>query len=137
MKQHITRRGAALLAVLVAISAIVIILSVTAAQIVAQRKMLHSREQKLQADWLARAGVECAAERLLQKPDGFKEERSDLVPQGIVSIAVEKDAKGDFVVTSDAQVGEKDARPIARSERMRFRRVEKDGVTRLEAMPAE
>jgi hypothetical protein len=136
MKQH-TRRGAALLAVLVAISAIIIILSVTAAQIVAQRKMLHSREQKLQADWLARAGVECAAERLLQKPDGFKEERSDLTPLGIVSIAVEKDAKGDFLVTSDAAVGEKGAHPIARSERMRFRRVEKDGVARLEAMPAE
>jgi hypothetical protein len=137
MKQRFTRRGAALLAVLVAISAIIIILSVTGAQVIAQRKLLHARQHKLQADWLARAGVECAAERLLQKPDAFKEERSDLVPQGIVNITVEKDAQGHFVVTSDASVGAKEMQPIGRTERVRFRRTEKDGVVRLEAVPSE
>jgi peptide subunit release factor RF-3 len=132
MKQRIIRRGAALLAVLVAIAAISIIMTVVTVQVVAQRKMVQARHQHLQADWLARAGVEWAAERLLHKPSAFTEEMSDLASEGTVRVVVEKADGSIFVITAEASLREEHKLAVVREVSGRFRRTQKDGRVRME-----
>ena len=137
MKRQTSRRGAALIAVLVAIAALTIILTVVTSQVFAQRKMVQARQHQLQADWLARAGVEWAADRLLQNPNAFTEEKTDLAPRGTVQIVVEKGAANHFTITADASVGEKAGPAVARSHSVRFQRTDKGGEVLLVAVAAE
>jgi len=134
MKQRIPRPGSALLGVLIALSAITIVLTVVSAQVFAQRKMLQTRHQQLQADWLTRAGIECAAERLLQKADAFTEVKSDFVSQGTVRIVVEKSANMEFVATIEATMTNETRPPVIRQATASFRRIEKGGSIHLERL---
>jgi hypothetical protein len=122
---------------LVAMAALAIILSVTAMQCFAARQMLDLRHRQLQADWLARAGVEIGAARLLDSPGGFTEDRLDIMPDSKVHVAIEKSRADTYLITADAELAGKEDAPVARSARGRFRRTESDGVVRLQAIPFE
>jgi hypothetical protein len=52
------------------------------------RRLLDQRHQQLQAVWLARAGLELAAARLLADPAGYTEESVALLPEAQVRITV-------------------------------------------------
>jgi len=67
-----TRRpGVALVMALVVMAILVVILTMVTRHIVSQRHTVHQRHRQLQAEWLARAGVELAAARLLDNPTPF------------------------------------------------------------------
>jgi hypothetical protein len=120
---------------LVVMASLAVILSVTAMQCFAARQMLDLRHRQLQADWLARAGVELAAARLLGSSGTFTEDKLDLLPDAKVHIAVEQSGQDVFTITADAEVGAKEEAPVARTARGRFRRMDNDGVIRLQAIP--
>ena len=128
MKTH--RKGFALITVLVVMSVLAIVLTVVTVQVVAQRDLLRQRERQLQADWLARAGVELAAARLIDSPKEFSEERSDLAPGGKVKIDVKKSAEI-FIVSAEAGVSLPDEKAVIRNATARFRRTDSGGVIRL------
>jgi len=133
-KHH--RKGAALIMAIVAMAAVTIILSVIVTQVVAQRQMVRQRHRQMQAEWLARAGVELAAARLLQSAEPFKDDDQEFVTDSKVHVAVEK--AGDvYVVTVQAEVGLAGPRGVKRDATRLFRRSEKDGVARLEAVTQE
>jgi type II secretory pathway component PulK len=125
------RKGFALITALVVMAVLAIVLTVVTVQIVAQHNLLRHRERQLQADWLARAGVELAAARLLDSPKEFSEERSDLAPAGKVKIEVKKTAEI-FVASAEAEVALPGEKAVIRSAAARFRRSDTGGVIRLQ-----
>jgi type II secretory pathway component PulK len=127
----------AIMIALAVLASLSVILSMTAVQIVAQRRTLNQRHHQLQAEWLARAGVELAAARLLEKPAAFTEEQRDLVPESKVRIAVEKTGEDVYRVTAEAAVNLQDGPAVARTANGRFRRTVSDGTVRLEALAPE
>lgn len=126
----------ALIATLVVLAALSVILGVITMQVFAQRKMLRQREQQLQADALARSGIEIAAARLLEKPETFRDENKDLLPNATVKITVEK-ADDVFVVRAEAAIELRDERPVRRSAQARYRREELHGKVHLYALPSD
>jgi type II secretory pathway pseudopilin PulG len=128
------RTGVALITALVVMAVLAIVLTVVTVQIVAQRNLLRQRERQLQADWLARAGVERAAARLLDSPKDFSEEKHDLAPAGKVTIDVKKSADDVYAVSAEAEVGLPDEKPVIRTASGRFRRTDTGGVIRLQAV---
>jgi len=131
------RRGIALIMALVAMAVITMVVGVMAAQIAAQRGMVKQRHRQHQAEWLARAGVELAAARLLESPAAFVEEKQNIAPDSRLRIAVEKAGADSFKVTCDAQVGLDEHRVVARTVIRRFRRFDTEGTIRLETIAAE
>ena len=126
------RSAVAVIAVIVAMSVLTIILTVVTLQIVTQRQVVRHRQRQLQADWLARAGIEHAAARLLDSPAAFTDDKQDLLPDTKLSITVEKSAGDVYVVTADAKVGV-EGTPVVRTSSVRFRRTQSGGTVRLTA----
>jgi hypothetical protein len=131
------RQGVALVMALVVMAILAVILTVVTRQIVSQRHTVHQRHRQLQAEWLARAGVELAAARLLDNPAAFVQENHDLLPDATVRIVVEEAGQGLYTVTVEAELGPKDEAPTVRTSRGRFRRAESDGAIRLQALQSE
>ena len=100
-----TRRGAAIVWVLV-ILAVVTAFSVTAvARFVSGRKQLDMVQHRIQAEWLARSGYELAIDRLLSKPETAIGETVTILPGGEVTFSVKNDPnrKGVYLVESEAR----------------------------------
>jgi type II secretory pathway component PulK len=131
------RKGLALVIALTILAAVSAILSVATVQMVAQHETLRRRHAGLQAEWLARAGVELAAARLLDKPAAFTEENRELVADAKVRVVVEKSGADTYVVQSEAVVGLQEPMPAVQTATARFRRSERDGAARLERLPPE
>jgi type II secretory pathway pseudopilin PulG len=128
------RKGVALIAALVVMAVLAVVLTVVSVQVVAQRNLLRNRERQLQAEWLARAGVELAVARLLNSPKDFSEEKRDLAPAGKVKIDAKKSAADVYVVSAEAEVALPDEKAVIRTAGSRFRRIDSGGVIRLQAL---
>ncbi len=137
MKPLNQRKGVALIMALVAMALVTIVMTTLVAQIVAQRRLVQQRQRGLQAEWLARAGVELAAARLLDAPTAFSDDKQELLPDTKLKIVVEKSGADSFVVAVEAQVGLQDGPAVFRESSARFRRSEKGGAVRLEAVAGE
>jgi type II secretory pathway component PulK len=125
----------ALVTVLVVMVVVSVVLAVVTAQVVSQQRMVHQRQLQLQSEWLARAGVELAAARLLEEPGDFSEERRDLAPDARVRITVKKLDGEVYLVTAEAEVGVQERPTVARTASVRFQRTEAGGSVRLQALP--
>jgi hypothetical protein len=86
------RTGAVLLWALIVLSVLAVTSATAAWQIGAARRGLTLRQNRLQAEWLARSGCELAAARLLADPAGYTGESVELIPEATVRVTVEKDA---------------------------------------------
>src|SRR5947209_6972757 len=110
------RRGVAAVWALV----ILIVLTALMANItwlhLAGRRVLDQRHRQLQAEWLARAGLELAAARLLANPAGYSGETVTLLPASEVRILVQPEAgsRDRFQVTSTATYPTDDKHPVSR-----------------------
>jgi hypothetical protein len=116
--------GLAIMAAVVTLAILSLLMSAIAWQLLANRRMLHHREYQLQADLLARAGVEHAAARLLASPDGFAEETLQLIALSSVTIELEADpnSPGVYRVTSEARYPTDAADYVTRSVTRKFLR---------------
>jgi hypothetical protein len=92
------------------------------------------RQRQLQSLWLARAGVERAAARLLAEPDKYSGEDVKLIEDGTVKIIVERDAKTPKMVHVTCEAIYPDLDPTRVTHTLQ-RRVTIDGhVIRLEGL---
>lgn len=115
------RKGMILITAVVMMAVLAVVLAVVTAQVVAQRNLLRQRERRLQAEWLARAGIEHAVARLIDSPKAFREDNRELVPNGKVKIEVTKTDDA-FTIRVDAEVGLPDEKTLVRTASARFRR---------------
>jgi len=134
-----SRRGVALIWALVVMTLLTVLIGTLIAQIRASRRLLDRRQNQLQVEWLARAGMELAAARLLSKPGGYKEESVELTEHAQVRIEVkgEKDSSDTYQVTSQARFPTNSPETVELALARRFRRkIEKDRV-RLEVIAGD
>jgi hypothetical protein len=103
----------------------------------AARRSLDQRQRQLQAEWLARAGLELAADRLLAGPSGYPGETVELLPgsQVRIEVRVEPEAPDVFRVTSEARFPKEGRESVRRSVTRSFRRTSRDNRVRLEVVP--
>jgi hypothetical protein len=127
------RPGIALLWVLFVLVLLSAVMGIITKQHLDGRSLLGHRSKRLQADWLARGGIEVALARLLQSPQPFSGDIGDLLPDSKVHVEI-KTVPGsttDFVVTSEAHFPTNEPRPVLRSLSRQVRRVSEKGQTRL------
>lgn len=131
------RPGSALLVAVVSLAVVAALAAAVAWQCMAGRRLLDRRQSELQAEWLARAGVELAADRLLADPAGYTGESVELLPGTRVRIEVRTDpaANDVFRVTSEARTAGGGTETVLRSAGRTFRRTERDKAVRLEVVP--
>lgn len=130
------RQGLAIVMALAVMAVLTVVLSVVTLQIVNQRKLMVQRQHQLQSEWLARAGIEVAAARLLDSAVAFTDDKQQLVPDSKLDIVVEKLRQDEYTVVVEAEVGRPDEHlKRARSASARLRRsVSKEGV-RVQSLP--
>jgi hypothetical protein len=136
--RKVPRRGIALLWVLVIIVLTSAILSATMAKTLAGRRLIEQRQHELQADWLARSGLEIAAARLLTTAGAYQGETTEPIPSSVVRIRVEslEDKPGAYHVTSEARYPNEGRFVVVREITRTFqRKVAKDLVS-LEVIAA-
>jgi hypothetical protein len=85
------RRAVAAMWMLVVLVVLMAVMGTTTWQHLTARRLLDRRHQQLQAAWLARAGVELAAARLLSNPADFTGESVALLPGTQVRITVQNE----------------------------------------------
>lgn len=127
------RRGVAAIWALVVLSVLTVVIALATWHSLAGQRLAERRQYQLQADWLARSGIELAAARLLTAPHEYKGETVQPVERGQVRIAVHTDEKapGVFRITAEARypAGDKDA--VLRTAARTLRRVTEKGQVRL------
>jgi hypothetical protein len=124
---------------LIAVVALAVVATVTAAvtwQVLAGRRLVERRQHQLQADWLARAGVELAADRLLRDPAGYRGESVELAPGAVVRVEVRPDPAdaGVFRVTAEARFPPEGRDAGRRSVTRSFRRATRGDRVVLEVV---
>lgn len=135
MSRH-PRAGAAVIWALVVLSAITLLSVGLGRLYVLSRRTTLEQEHKAQAFWLARGGVEIAAEKLLASAD-YKGETLMPVPGAELAITVAADpaSPGQFTITSQARFpvdGPETAKQIVRAV---MKRSGEPGHVRLDRLP--
>jgi type II secretory pathway pseudopilin PulG len=102
------RSGIAVIWVLIIFTVLAATSAAAAWQFSTGRRTRERRQNRVQALWLARAGGELAAARLLSEPDGYTGETVAPIAESKVRITVEKDATqaDTFKVRCEAQYPE-------------------------------
>jgi hypothetical protein len=130
------RRGNALMVAVVALAVVAAVTAAVTWQCLAGRRVVDRRQYQLQSEWLARAGVELAADRLLADPAGYRGETVELIPESRVRIEVraEPGMANVFRVTSEAHFPGDGRESVLRSTTRLFRRTSRDRQVRLEVV---
>src|SRR3974390_3112653 len=71
LRNPVCRRGLVMVWAIVILVLLTVLAGAVLSEVNASRRLLDRRQYQLQAEGLAGAGVEGAAARLLEKPDGF------------------------------------------------------------------
>jgi hypothetical protein len=130
-----SRRGAALLVAVVALLVAVMIMASITWQCLAQRRQLDQRAHQLQAESLARAGVEWAAARLLADSANYKGESVELIPESEVRIEIRAEPATDlFHVKSEARYPRDARNSVLRSVTRTLRRQSRGNEVHLEVV---
>jgi hypothetical protein len=111
------RPGVAAVWVLVVLAVIAALSAAAVSRNMAGRRQVDAYRNRVQAEWLTRAGFELAAARLLTDPKDYTGETATPVPGGEVKIVVQPDprAKGVYRVECTARVPADNPAPVVRS----------------------
>jgi hypothetical protein len=136
---HGRRRGVALLWALIVVTVLTVMLALITTEFLAARRVADRRHNQVQSAWLARAGVELAAARLLDNPTGYSGESVTLLPESEIRIDVRAgpEAPDTFVVTSEARYPKTGSEMVLRSITRRLRRVQEKDRVHIEGEVAE
>ena len=118
MKIRTPRRGVLLLTGLVLLAAIAIVLGSLTWQSVTQRRLLAQRERQLQAEWLARGGIERAAALTSAGKKPTDETWKPLATAEVRLQVTEKD--GTYRVRSEAIYPVDEPNPVSRLHEARI-----------------
>jgi type II secretory pathway pseudopilin PulG len=132
------RNGVAIVWAIVAMAVVTILTSLITSQVLAGRRLADRRQNQLQALWLARSGLELATARMLNQPSGYVGETVAPIPGSQLRIKVTP-AVGEpsiFIVVSEALYPAEGKDSVARTMTRRLKRVEENGRTRVEVLPA-
>ena len=104
IQKRASRRGIALILVVVCMAILAIMMTSAVRNGLAQKRFHERRAYQVQAYWLAQAGIEQAAARLLTEPTAYNGETLAVIPRSEVRIAVErrKDEPDLVLITSEA-----------------------------------
>jgi type II secretory pathway pseudopilin PulG len=116
---------------LLVLSIVTVLTAALTKQLLLDRRSAEQRRQQAQCLWLARSGVEMAAERLLRDPAGYTGEMIELIPHSQIRIVVQAEKENVVVVTSEARYPTDDS-PAVQTLTRRYRRTVEKGVARLE-----
>jgi hypothetical protein len=139
MKQHTStprRRGVATIWAITVFAVVTTLTAVLTKQLLTDRQNIERRRQMAQTTWLARAGVELAAEHLLRDPDGYKGETIEPVPRSQLRIEVRTEKPDILLVTSEAHFPTDD-RAAVKTMTHRFRRTVDKGKATLETVAGQ
>jgi hypothetical protein len=138
-KVHGRPRGLAIMAAVVTLAILSLFMSAIAWQLIANRRMLDHREYQLQADLLARAGIEHAAARLLSSPDGYTGETIQLVLLSSVTVEVysEPGSPGVYRVHSEARYPTDAVDFVRRSRSQTFKRLVEGDKVELQVLKSD
>jgi hypothetical protein len=136
-ERHSCRRGSTLFIAVAALALVAVVMAAVCSQCMASRRLLERRHKQLQADWLARSGVELAADRLLTAPAGYQGETAEPILGARVRIEVSGDSGTDnvFHVTCEARYAGDCGDAVLRWARRSFRRTTRDNQVHLEVVP--
>lgn len=111
-----SRRGIALMWVLIVLSVLSVTATAASWQFFAARRVLEARQHKLQAAWLARSAVELAAAKLLND-GGYQGGTVEIVPDSQAVITVQKvpEQEGAYRIHCDVRLPVTGPNPIALS----------------------
>src|SRR5581483_10107367 len=104
------RAGFGLMVLVIVLAVVAILIGSITAQLMLSRTLLERRENQLQSQWLARAGLEVAAAKLLAGAGDYRGEKLALIPAGTVRIEVRRD-QDTYRVTSEASYPAEGTRP--------------------------
>ncbi len=107
------RRGVALVVLLVLLMAIVSVMGTLTWNMVAQRKFHAQRVNQMQAEWLARGGIERARASMARGEQPAKGEWRPLGERGLVMVDVET-REGTTRVKCEATYPADEPRPVTR-----------------------
>jgi hypothetical protein len=129
------RSGIAVLWVLFVLTLLSAIIGIILSQHYSGRHLLGQRQKRLQADWLARAGIELGIARLLDKGEPYKAGLTDLVPNSRVHIEVQAvpGSKTAYLLTSEAFYPTDEPHPVTRMQIREVQRVVEKGQARVES----
>lgn len=128
------RRGLALVVSIVILGMLGTLMAFLTMQTATQRKVLHDRERRVQAQWLLRSGQDRALARLQDKAADFEAEWTDLVPQSRIRVRVQGEAKDRIRLEIEASCGLDLPHPTNVAQKSWFRRVETGGAVRFEPL---
>jgi hypothetical protein len=129
------RPGIAAIWLLVVLAALSMLSAAVVGQLSAARRQVDAHRNRLEAEWLARAGYELAVAHLLAEPNGYTGETVKPIPGGEVKIVVRKEPgdNGPYKVDCEARypVGERNV--VVKVVQRACKRVEGPGGARIEA----
>jgi hypothetical protein len=135
MSNHSWRRlGFGLVALIAVLAFVAILMGSITMQIFMNRKTAVRRVNQVQALWLARAGLEIAAAKVLAGADQYRGESVELIPTGKVSIEVRQE-KDIFRVRSEASFQGESPFPVVQEASRAYRRIVEGERVRVEVLP--
>lgn len=137
MTMTLPRRGVALLGALVALVVLTALMTTVGWHILANHRLAERRLNRLQSAWLARAGIDLAAARLLEQPEKYRGETLELLPGSKLRITVEAEKGEPFRVRSEARYPADGKESVARTLAYRIKRLTDQGRVRVELQPVE
>jgi type II secretory pathway component PulK len=132
-----SRPGVALIMVIVCLAFLAIMIAAVVRHGLDQKRYLDQRTRRAQAYWLAQAGIEHAAARLLSGGKSYTGEVLQILPQSEVRIRVEsrQDRPDTFQMTSEATYPKGELERASSSVSRTFRLKREGGKTQL--LPAD
>jgi hypothetical protein len=124
------------MAAIVVLVILALIMSAIAWQIVASGRILQHRVYELQAESLVRSGIEVAAARLLERPEGYHGESMELIERSTVTIEVSgvPSLQNAYRVTCAARYPTDLVAVVVREQSRTFHRVVDGESVRLECV---
>lgn len=122
---------------LVVLTLLAVMMTLITRQGLTALRLVERRQQQLQAEWLARSGIELAAARLLAAPDSYEGESVQPIPGSKVTITVTKkeSSQGVYSVAAEARYPFDESNVVVRTASRSFRLVTEKATTRVVAVP--
>src|SRR5262245_9469414 len=101
------RRGAAIIFAVAVLSALMVFMLTTTKYLTSTRRIAENRFNRVQAEWLDRAGIELAVARIIADAGADQNEPMLLIPDSQIQLKITRDTQSadNYRIVSDARFG--------------------------------